>query len=209
MIQASKRRLGTVKRKSSTLDLPDAEVTYHPALFSHVESEHYLRTLTKHIEWHQNRIKFYGKESLVPRLEAWYGDEGKSYKYSRITMHPRPWTPELLTIKERIESTCDTTFNSVLLNRYRDGSDRVAWHSDDEKELGPNPVIASVSFGAERKFKLRHKGYKQNGHEGEITLGHGSLLLMKGETQHNWRHEIPRTSRTIGPRLNLTFRTIK
>ncbi len=209
MIQASNRRLGTVKRKASTLDLPNAEVTYHPTLFSNTESEHFLRALTDNIEWRQNRIKFYGKESLVPRLEAWYGEEGKSYTYSGITMHPKPWTRELLAIKERIESTCDTTFNSVLLNRYRDGSDRVAWHSDDEKGLGPNPVIASVSFGAERKFKLRHKRFKENGLQTEIVLKAGSLLLMKGETQHHWRHEIPRTSRTIGPRLNLTFRTIK
>ncbi|MFP6887773.1 MAG: alpha-ketoglutarate-dependent dioxygenase AlkB [Opitutales bacterium] len=166
VIQASKRRLGTVKRKSSTLDLPDAEATYHPALFSHAESKHYLRALTKHIEWRQNRIKFYGKESLVPRLEAWYGDEGKSYTYSGIAMHPKPWTPELLTIKERIESTCDTTFNSVLLNRYRDGSDRVAWHSDDEKELGQTPSSprlasernASSSYATKGTNKTATKG---------------------------------------------------
>ena len=208
MIQASDRRPDTVKRKSSNLDLTDAEVTYHPTLFSSTESEHYLRALTDNIEWRQNHIKFYGKESLVPRLEAWYGDEGKSYTYSGITMHPKPWTRELFAIKERIEPTCDMTFNSVLLNRYRDGSDRVAWHSDDEKELGPNPIIASVSFGAERKFKLRHKRFKENGLQAEIVLESGSLLLMKGETQQNWKHEVPRTTLMIGPRINLTFRKI-
>ena len=124
-------------------------------------------------------------------------------------MDAKPWTKNLLKIKESIEPIAKTTFNSVLINYYRDGKDRVAWHSDDEKELGKNPVIASVSLGAERKFKLRHKKYKENQLQHEVFLQNGSLLLMSGSTQHHWLHEIPRTAKPIGPRINLTFRVIK
>ena len=194
--------------KPRILDLPDALVSYYPNLFSEEENDELLENLIVNVEWKQNRIKIFGRESPVPRLEAWYGDEGKSYTYSGITMHPKPWTPVLLSIKERAESSTGATFNSVLVNFYRAGAARVAWHSDDEKELGPNPVIASVSFGAERKFRLRHKGFDENGRQAEINLGNGSLLLMGGKTQGNWKHEIPKTSRSIGPRINLTFRKI-
>jgi len=124
-------------------------------------------------------------------------------------MEPTPWTDELKEIKRSIEAKAAISFNSVLINYYRDGQDRVAWHSDDEKELGQNPVIGSVSFGAERIFKLRHKKYKINNLKQSITLGNGSFLLMKGATQHHWMHEIPRTAKLIGPRINLTFRVIK
>jgi alkylated DNA repair dioxygenase AlkB len=123
-------------------------------------------------------------------------------------MEPKPWIEELLEIKKTIEPIAQTRFNSVLINYYRDGQDRVAWHSDDEKELGQNPVIGSVSLGAERKFKLRHKDYLQNGKQAQIMLFHGSLLVMKGPTQHFWKHEIPRTAIPIGKRINLTFRVI-
>jgi alkylated DNA repair dioxygenase AlkB len=124
-------------------------------------------------------------------------------------MDPNPWIDELLDIKKVVEPIAGTRFNSVLINFYRDGQDRVAWHSDDEKELGQNPVIGSVSLGAERKFKLRHKGFDKNGRQTEIMLAHGSLLLMKGPTQHFWKHEIPRTARPVEARINLTFRVIK
>ena len=194
--------------ESQIINLPDAEISYHPILFPSSEASSLLKNLQKKIEWTQNRIRFYGKESLVPRLEAWYGDPGKSYAYSGIHMDPKPWTDELLLIKKSIEPLAGVTFNSVLINYYRDGADRVAWHSDDEKELGQNPVIGSVSLGAERKFKLRHKKYKTNGLKHEIMLNHGSFLLMKGSTQHHWMHEIPRTAKPIGPRINLTFRII-
>ena len=119
------------------------------------------------------------------------------------------WNSDLLFIKRAIETASKTIYNSVLINYYRDGKDRVAWHSDDEKELGRNPVIASISLGAERKFKLRHKQYKQNGYKHEIVLKNGSFLLMRGETQHNWLHEIPRTALPISSRINLTFRVIQ
>ena len=191
------------------INLPDADLHYHPQFFTKESSDRLLLNLKDKIAWTQNTIRFYGKESLVPRLEAWYGDPGKSYAYSGIHMTPKPWTPELLTIKQAIEQVAGVEFNSVLINYYRDGKDRVAWHSDDEKELGQNPVIGSVSLGAERKFKLRHKQYKSNGLKHEILLRHGSFLLMQGSTQHHWMHEIPRTAKPIGPRINLTFRIIK
>ena len=189
-------------------DLPDAELHYRPQFFPKPTADRLLQELMEKIEWTQNKIRFYGKESLVPRLEAWYGDPGKSYAYSGIQMNPKPWTKELVEIKEAIEKEASVPFNSVLINYYRDGKDRVAWHSDDEKELGQNPIIGSVSLGAERKFKLRHKKYKENGLKAEIMLQHGSFLLMKGPTQHHWMHEIPRTAKPIGPRINLTFRII-
>jgi alkylated DNA repair dioxygenase AlkB len=190
-------------------DLPDAEIRYFPTFFTPSKADFLLDQLLRTIEWKQNTIKMYGKENPVPRLEAWYGDKGKSYAYSGIKMEPRPWTDDLLFIKKSIEAKAGVIFNSVLINYYRNGQDRVAWHSDDEKELGRNPIIASVSFGAERNFKLRHKHYKSNDQKEQIILNHGSFLLMEGTTQHNWMHEIPRTAKPIGPRINLTFRIIK
>ena len=189
-------------------DLPDASIHYFPEFFPAVQANGMLQKLMNGITWKQNTIKMYGKENPVPRLEAWYGDPGKSYTYSGITMQPTPWNDDLKIIKNSIEPVSGVIFNSVLINHYRDGKDRVAWHSDDEKELGKNPVIGSVSLGAERNFKLRHKQYKANGLKKQITLRHGSFLLMKGSTQHHWMHEIPRTAKTIGPRINLTFRVI-
>ena len=190
------------------LNIPDAEVTYYPGFFSKVEANDLYTQLLAKVDWVQNKIKMYGKENLVPRLEAWYGDKGMTYTYSGITQEPKPWIDELLEIKSAIEPLANITFNSVLINYYRDGKDRVAWHSDDEKELGPNPIIGSVSLGAERKFKLRHKNYSENGHQTALDLENGSLLLMKGTTQQFWKHEIPRTSVSIGGRINLTFRVI-
>ena len=189
--------------------LPDSDISIYQDHFDSEIAGNLLRELAEEIPWVQNKIKFYGKESLVPRLESWHGDEGMSYTYSGIKMDAKPWTKNLIVIKESIEPIAKTTFNSVLINYYRDGKDRVAWHSDDEKELGKNPVIASVSLGAERKFKLRHKKYKENQLQHEVFLQNGSLLLMSGSTQHHWLHEIPRTAKPIGPRINLTFRVIK
>jgi alkylated DNA repair dioxygenase AlkB len=191
-----------------TLNLPDADVAYYESFFPVENSDRLLDSLINKIQWKQNTIRFYGKESPVPRLEAWYGDPGMSYSYSGIRMDPLPWTEDLLEIKKIIEPVSMTTFNSVLINFYRDGKDRVAWHSDDEKELGKKPIIGSVSFGAERKFKLRHKKYRENGLRSEIMLKHGSFLLMSGSTQNHWAHEIPKTAKPLGPRVNLTYRKI-
>ena len=191
------------------INLPDAELLHDPSFLAINHSDRLFDSLLRNIPWRQNRIRFYGKESLVPRLESWHGDKGMSYTYSGIKMEAKPWTDDLLEIKMAIEPLANSKFNSVLINYYRDGKDRVAWHSDDEKELGKNPVIASVSLGAERKFKMRHKKYKENNLKHEIMLNHGSLLIMSGTTQHYWMHEIPRTAKPIGPRINLTFRVIR
>ena len=190
------------------LNIPDAEVTYHPNFFPKFEADNYYTQLVEKVEWVQNRIKIYGKENWVPRLEAWYGDPGMSYTYSGIRQEPKPWIDELLEIKYAIEPQANTTFNSVLINFYRNGQDRVGWHSDDEKELGEAPIIGSVSLGATRKFKLRHKNFPENRLQTSLELENGSLLLMKGDTQKFWKHEIPRTALPLDGRINLTYRMI-
>jgi len=186
--------------------LPDAEVLFYPAFFELAESDALFEELTHDIAWKQETIKIMGSDVLTPRLTAWYGDEGKSYIWSGITQHPHPWTPALLRMKERVEAAAAVRFNSVLLNLYRDGRDSVGWHSDDEPELGENPVIASVSLGATRVFQFKHKHNPDLRHQIELT--HGSLLLMRGATQHFWKHQIPKTAKPTGPRINLTFRVI-
>ena len=191
------------------ISLPDSDICLFQNHFVPSLAQKFFDNLLDEIPWMQNKIRFYGKESLVPRLESWHGNEGLSYTYSGISMDAKPWTETLLEIKKSIEPIAETTFNSVLINYYRDGMDRVAWHSDDEKELGINPIIGSVSFGAERKFKLRHKNFKENQLQHEVFLQNGSLLVMGGQTQHHWLHEIPRTAKPIGSRINLTFRVIR
>lgn len=189
------------------LPMPDAEVYIDRAFFSPTESDSLLADLTANIAWEQKAVQFMGKQVMQPRLIAWYGDAGKSYRYSGLTVHPLPWTPTLLDMKARVEAAANVSFNSVLLNLYRDGQDSVGWHSDDEPELGTNPVIASVSLGAARTFQFKHKqnpDLKQS-----VELTHGSLLLMRGTTQHFWKHQIPKTKKPLGARINLTFRVIQ
>lgn len=189
------------------LHLPDAEIMYYPAFFDKKEADEIYEELINCIPWQQDEITVYGKNHLQPRLTALYGNEGKSYSYSNIKMEPHPWNLLLQKIKLKIESTTGTTFTTVLLNHYRDGKDSNGWHADNEKELGINPTIASLSFGAERNFQLKHNSNKEL--RKSIILEHGSLLLMKGSTQHFWKHQIPKTAKPIGPRINLTFRFIK
>ncbi|HUN06562.1 MAG TPA: alpha-ketoglutarate-dependent dioxygenase AlkB [Aggregatilineales bacterium] len=189
------------------LSMPDADMTFYPAFFSTDESAALLTALQQGIAWKQEAIKLYGKEIALPRLTAWYGDPGATYSYSGLTVHPLPWTETLLTFKARIESVAGVTFNSVLLNRYRDGRDSVSWHADDEPELGPNPVIASVTFGAARAFQFKHKTLPET--RQSVTLTDGSLLLMAGATQHHWLHQIPKVKTKLGERINLTFRMIR
>ncbi|QYS88629.1 MULTISPECIES: alpha-ketoglutarate-dependent dioxygenase AlkB [Flavobacterium] len=187
--------------------LPDAELIYYPAFFSLEKANILFQKLQSEIPWQQDKINVYGKEHFQPRLTALFGNEGKPYGYSNIIMHPHQWTPLLTHIKNEIEQVCNTHFTTVLLNNYRNGQDSMGWHADNEKELGRNPLIASVSFGAERNFQLKHNTIeraKQN-----INLQHGSLLIMQGAIQHFWKHQIPKTQRDIGPRINLTFRVIK
>lgn len=189
------------------LNLPDAEIIYYPHFFDKKEADAIFAQLTNDIPWQQDDIRVFGKIHPQPRLTALFGNEGKPYSYSNIKMQPHPWTLLLQKIKSKIESVSDTNFTTVLLNQYRDGKDSNGWHADNEKELGLNPIIASVSFGAERVFQLKHNSIsdlKQN-----ILLEHGSLLVMKGTTQHFWKHQIPKTAKPIGSRINLTFRVIK
>jgi len=186
----------------------DGEVILYPTFFSHQESESLLLNLERKIAWRQDYIKIHGKTLPVPRLTAFYGEPNITYTYSRITMHSQGWIPELLDIKERIEPLAQVNFNSVLLNLYRTGRDSMAWHSDDEPELGKNPAIASVSFGETRRFMLKHK-YSRDLSNISVDLTSGSLLLMQGSTQHFWQHQIPKTRKPIDRRINLTFRTIR
>lgn len=177
-----------------------------PDAFTIKESDYYFPALQSDIAWKQESIKIFGKEVLQPRLTAWYGDKDKNYAYSGITMKPLPWTNTLLQIKEKVEHITTHKFNSVLLNFYRDGLDSMGWHRDNEKELGTDPVIVSVSFGAIRKFQFRH--YKDQKKIISLELEHGSLLLMSGSTQNNWQHRLPKSSMAKDSRINLTFRTI-
>ncbi len=189
------------------LNLPNAEIIYFPAFIPKEEANLIYTELVQKTKWQQDEITIYGKNHLQPRLTALYGNEGKSYSYSNITMQPQYWTLLLQKLKALIENVSDTNFTTVLLNYYRDGKDSNGWHADNEKELGQKPVIASLSFGSERIFQLKHNTDPTQ--KKSIILEHGSLLLMKGETQHFWKHQIPKTTKPIGPRINLTFRTIK
>jgi alkylated DNA repair dioxygenase AlkB len=188
-------------------NLPDAEIIYFPDFLSKIESDSLFQELLQNILWQQDEITVYGKKHLQPRLTALYGNEGKPYSYSTIVMQPHDWTESLQKIKSLVESASGTNFTSVLLNYYRNGRDSNGWHADNEKELGTNPIIASISLGAQRSFQLKHN--TDPNLKKTIILEHGSLLLMKGATQHFWKHQIPKTTKHIEPRINLTFRIIK
>ena len=187
--------------------LPDGDVRYWPQAFTAAEARLLLDALSGSIDWSQEEIVTFGQRRRVPRLVAWHGDPGASYTYSGTVHEPRPWTPAISAARERVELLCGRGFNSVLLNRYRDGRDGMGWHSDDEPELGRNPVIASVSFGATRRFRLRHR--RDRAEPITLPLADGSLLLMAGETQHCWVHAVPKTTAPVGERLNLTFRNVR
>ena len=187
------------------LDLPDSDISYFPHFFSSEKASDYFKVLKSETEWQQDTITLYGKTYPQPRLTALYGDNEKHYTYSGITMFPKPFSSTLLEIKSKIEVVSETKYNVVLLNLYRHGNDSIGWHSDDEKELGKNPNIASVSFGAERMFHLKHNKEKISF---KIKLENGSLLLMKGATQHFWKHQIPKSKKINQLRINLTFRRI-
>lgn len=167
----------------------------------------YLQELIEQVQWKQDEIKMFGKVMPLPRLTAWYGDSNAAYTYSGITNKPLQWSPLLLKLKSAVEDHCKTKFNSVLLNYYRDGSDHMSWHCDNERELGKNPVIASLSFGAKRKFQFKHKNDKGT-EVVSIEPDSDSLIIMKGTIQEYWNHRITKTAKPIGPRVNLTFRSI-
>lgn len=188
------------------IDLPGADVRLAPDWLPRAEADALFAELVDAIAWERHRVRIFGREIDAPRLSCWIGDAGTAYTYSNVRFEPRPWPPALAALRARVGEACGETFNSVLANLYRDGADSMGWHSDDEPELGPAPVIASLSLGAVRRFRLRHK------RDASITrvldLPHGSLLRMAGATQRLYRHDLPKTRAAVGPRLNLTFRRI-
>ncbi len=192
--------------KQLKLQLPDSDITYFPNFLDCENANTYFELLKSSVPWRQDKIRVYGKLYPQPRLTALYGNNNRSYSYSGITMQPLPFSGTLLDIKTKISRLTPADFTSCLLNLYRDGKDSNGWHSDDEKELGKNPVIASVSLGQERYFHLKPKKLKDLKYK--ILLEHGSLLLMSGPTQHYWLHQIAKTTKPIGERINLTFRVI-
>jgi len=189
------------------IPMPDADVFYLGCLPLAQPAKQVLQRLIAEILWQSEEVMMWGRRVPQPRLTAWYGDTGASYAYSGLRLDPLPWTPLLIDIKTRVEDAAGSTFNSVLLNYYRDNRDSIGFHSDDEAELGERPVIASLSLGEERIFILKHKR-SETAQPVHLRLASGSLLLMKGDTQRCWRHGILKESRPCGPRVNLTFRTI-
>lgn len=190
------------------IPLQDAEVYYLRHLPLAAPPSTVMRLLIRETPWRAEKIVVWGKTFSQPRLIAWYGDSGKNYIYSGIHLSPLPWTPALLAIKTRIEAVAGNTFNSVLLNYYRDHRDSMGLHSDNELELGERPSIASLSLGEERTFTLKHKT-RTDLKSIRLKLASGSLLLMKGETQRHWKHGIYKQTCPCGPRVNLTFRRIR
>lgn len=190
-----------------TIPLPGGDLQYAESVPLLGDPEALLRRLIIEIPWRQETITVWGKSHLQPRLVAWFGDSRAPYTYSGISLSALPWTPILSGIKESVERLANNRFNSVLLNYYRDHRDSMGYHSDDEPELGERPVIASLSLGAERPFVLKPKDGRIS-RPVKITLKSGSLLIMKGSTQKNWKHGIGKESRPCGPRVNLTFRQI-
>ena len=219
--------------KSFIISIPDGELIYYPsflnkiatteAMASFLTSEnldfpnplkclHSIDQLEqaswKNIPWKRDKVIVFGKEHLTPRFTSWHGDKEATYSYSNTEpLIPNPWTPTLLNLKKEIEAVANTKFNSVLLNWYRNGEDHMGWHADDEKELGENPIIASLNFGAPRRFVLKRNS--NNTEKVDILLNNGDLLIMAGSTQHHWLHSVPKQMRITLNRFNLTFRQIK
>ena len=189
------------------LALPGAELALDPDWLPSDRAGALFSALRAAIPWEVHRIRLFGRELDSPRLSCWIGDPGAAYAYSGARFQPRPWPAALLPVRARLHAELGIDFNSVLANLYRDGRDSMGWHSDDESELGPRPVIASLSLGATRRFMLKPRG--DPGDKLALDLPSGSLLLMRGDTQRHYRHALPRTARQVGPRINLTFRLIR
>ena len=182
----------------------DGEALYYGKIFDEVEAIELESRLLHDIEWKNDEVKIFGKLHITKRKIAWYGDQEYSYSYSNTSRNALPWTPDLLQLKSIIEKITQSTYNSCLLNLYHNGDEGVSWHSDNEKALGEEPAIASISLGADRKFVFKHKSTKETI---PILLESGSLLLMKGKTQTNWLHSLPKSKKIDSMRINLTFRT--
>tara|TARA_B100000497_G_C7686989_1_gene416604 strand:- start:662 stop:1264 length:603 start_codon:yes stop_codon:yes gene_type:complete len=183
----------------------DGIVNYFAKIFNQTEADHFLKKLLYNIEWKNDEVIIFGKKIITKRKVAWYGEKQFEYTYSKITKQAQIWTTELLELKTKVEEKTGESFNSCLLNLYHNGNEGMGWHSDDEKNLKINGSIASLSFGEGRKFSFKHKKSKE---KVSIFLEHGSLLVMKGETQRHWQHMLPTSKKILIPRVNLTFRTI-
>lgn len=192
---------------ASPIELKDASLMYFPHAFSAGEADALLEYCLLRLPWRQDSLTIAGKRVAIPRLQNWFGDPEAHYSYSGLALTPLPWTAQMLQVRDRAEVIAGQSFNAVLANYYRNGRDSVGWHSDDERELGPQPVIASVSLGATRVFEMRHR-YDKSLKTLRLPLTHGSVLVMKGETQQFWRHQLPKDEEITQPRVNLTFRKI-
>jgi alkylated DNA repair dioxygenase AlkB len=189
-----------------TFDLPDADLRWWPAALAAEEADRLFVALRNGIDWQQEDILIFGERRRAPRLVAWHGDPGAAYTYSGTAHEPRPWTDDLQGVRERLQRMTGHRYNSVLLNLYRDGRDGMGWHADDEPELGPTPAIASLSLGATRRFRLRHRRRREL--TCAVELAHGDVLLMAGGTQRAYLHALPKTARPVGERINLTLRWV-
>ena len=187
------------------IDLPDAQLRYWPQFVDRATADRWFEALRDTLAWHQEEIIMFGRPTPVPRLVAWYGEPEARYRYSGVMHEPLAWTDALAQIRDRVRAAAGMPFNSVLANYYRDGADSMGWHRDSEDGLGRNPVIASVSLGGVRTFRLRHRRSRQ---VHSLDLVPGSLLVMGGPMQHHWYHAVPKTRKPVAPRINLTFRTI-
>ena len=190
---------------ASELKLP-AGFAYRPGFLSDSESDDLLQGLWRDVDWRQDEIVLFGRRVRQPRLFGWCADPGVVYRYSGLRLDPAPWPVALVRLRRRLDATLGARFNSVLLNAYRDGADSMGWHADDERELGPEPLIASVSLGATRRFRLRRR---HGGRSLGLDLAHGSLLTMQGRSQADYQHAVPKTRRSVGLRINLTFRVVR
>lgn len=189
--------------------LAGADLAFDPAWLARAEADALFERLLAGVPWSVHRIRLFGRLVDSPRLSCWIGDPGAGYTYSGTRFEPHSWPPALADLRVRVADACGEEFNSVLANLYRDGGDAMGWHRDDEPELGPRPVIASLSLGATRRFVLKEALPAGAPRRRVLELGHGSLLRMAGDTQRNYRHALPRTARAVGPRINLTFRRIR
>ena len=200
------RKTFHIPNDGSPVNLPGTILRYYESFFSKKEADEYFQQILIRTPWQQDTIKIYGKTYLQPRLTALYAKNTLPYSYSGIKMYPKKMTPLLSEIQNRVHKLSDTIFTTVLINQYRDGSDSNGWHADNEKELGENPIIASLSLGSDRFFHLKHR--KEKKLRLKILLKSGSLFFMEGQTQTYWMHQIAKTKRLVGPRINLTFRKI-
>jgi alkylated DNA repair dioxygenase AlkB len=191
---------------AAVLPLPDGCVYRLSRFVADPEAACLFDTLSAELAWAPHRVRLFGREHPTPRLCAWYGDADARYAYSGQALVPLPWPPALARLRARVQAALGRPFNSVLCNLYRDGADSMGWHSDDEASLGPQPVIASLSLGATRRFAMRHRDRRYPSLT--LLLEHGDLLVMAGDTQQRWQHAVPRTRRPVAPRINLTFRTV-